>query len=195
MSDETPDNRYQGMGNANQASNISAGGDFKQINEGNTYIGEQSINQDVDTFPVNDPTFLNDRINLITGLLSIIPLTEQAVEKILGIFGVVGGAVFSGFIYLAVSDSSPLNGLAVRIPAVKWILGLSILLILGAVGFFATRSEASCPECGSSWALRNVESLETDRVIRQDKEDIRRVENRRRCMNCGFETKRFWSSE
>lgn len=172
----------------NVAENVSIGqGNFNQLN--------QQIQQEHEPFPVSDPTGLNLRIGLISTLLDILPLDLETLDRIVGAVLVIGLLGIAGLMYAAQSGARVITETLPRHRIGLFGLLFLMLATFLAAGYFGTKRESTCSNCGTPFGYRHVESEVVDRVTRPDQPDIKRVKQRLECRKCGHEVNRPWSND
>lgn len=145
---------------------------------------EQRIDTGADTFPVSDPRNLNDRVDTVTALLSVLPL---GADQLYALSLVATGV---GFLTALVGIASMLPAISggPYAAALNWLLSLNIPYAGQAIGFVFlillvggyivdTMYESKCPDCGTHLAMRERGSEE----ILYDGDDTERVKRHVEC--------------
>lgn len=155
-------------------------------------VSQNELKYEPREFPVSDPTGLNSRVGIVLALLGMVSI--ETLDRLAAALTVIGFVAFAGLMFALRQGMA----FATEVVPRNTLIQVGLIVVFGsmiaALGYFATKTQSTCPECGSAFSYRHQKSVEVDRLPRPDKSDVRRVRRHMKCQECGHEGKNHWTN-
>lgn len=152
----------------------------------------QTADESTKEVPIQDPANLNGRVALYQGLLRYLPIPQQHVNLAFGGSGLLGGLGIVLYVLCSLPSSNQYS-LPLSLPTEIAVVA-TLLAILG-FGYFSSRQESFCDECGTPFAL---ETTDTVKYPELSDDEVVRGRRKRECQHCGYsevEDTKEWDTE